>query len=145
LDARRIVEIGTAELIDRSPTCLTFHHYVCSQRDMPADGVAVHRLSSEFLAGKPWFAAIADEFLAFVGGAPHVAHNAGFDIAFLNAELKRTARAPIAAGRVVDTLVLSRRKHRCGHNALDDLRVRSCRRKQERCSTQSYWLRSMSS
>jgi DNA polymerase III subunit epsilon len=67
------------------------------------------------------FGAVADEFLAFVGDAPLVADNAGFDIAFLIAELKRAAKPPIATERVVDTLVLARRKHPGGHNTLDDL------------------------
>jgi DNA polymerase III subunit epsilon len=87
---------------------------------MPADAVAVHGLTAEFLADKPLSGDVADEFLAFVGDAPLVAHNAGFDIAFLNAELKRAGRAAIATERVIDTLVLVRRKH-AGHNTLDDL------------------------
>jgi DNA polymerase III subunit epsilon len=62
-------------------------------------------LTAEFLADKPLFADVADELLAFVGDAPLVAHDAGFDVAFLNAELKRAAKPPIAAERVVDTLV----------------------------------------
>jgi DNA polymerase III subunit epsilon len=73
------------------------------------------------LADKPLFAAVADELLAFVGDAPLVAHNAGFDIVFLNAELKRAGKPRIAIERVVDTLVLARRKHPGGHNTLDDL------------------------
>jgi DNA polymerase III subunit epsilon len=72
------------------------------------------------LGDRPLFAAVADEFLAFVGDAPLVAHNAGFDIAFLNAELKRIAKPVIATERVIDTLVLARRKH-AGNNTLDDL------------------------
>jgi DNA polymerase III epsilon subunit family exonuclease len=75
------------ELINRSPTRKTFHCYLCPERAVPADALAVHGLSAEFLADKPLFAAVADEFLAFVGDVPLVAHNAGFDIAFLNAEL----------------------------------------------------------
>jgi DNA polymerase III subunit epsilon len=78
-------------------------------------------ITSEFLADKPLFAAVADEFLAFVGDAPLVAHNAGFDIAFINAELTRVAKPPIAIERVVDTLTLARRKHQAEHNTLDDL------------------------
>jgi DNA polymerase III subunit epsilon len=66
---------------------------------MTADAVAVHGLTAEFLADKPLFADVADEFLAFAGDAPLVAHNAGFDIDFLNAELKRGGRAPIATER----------------------------------------------
>jgi DNA polymerase-3 subunit epsilon len=88
---------------------------------MPADALAVHGLAAEFLADKPPFDYVADELLAFLGDAPLVAHNAGFDIAFLNAELKRAGRPPIATERVVDTLVLARRKHPGGHNTLDDL------------------------
>ena len=80
----------------------------------------MHRLSEEFLANKPLFGAVADEFLAFVDDAPLVAHNADFDIAFLNAELKRAGRAPIATERVVDALVLARRQH-AGGPTLDDL------------------------
>jgi len=63
----------------------------------------VHGLSAEFLADKPLFAAIVDEFLAFICDAPLMAHNAGFDIAFLNAELKRAHKPPIASERVIDT------------------------------------------
>ena len=91
---------------------------------MPADAVAVHGLTAEFLTDKSLFGAIADELLAFVGDAPLVAHNAGFDIAFLNAELKRAAQPPIATERAVDTVVLARRKHRGGDNTLDDLCAR---------------------
>jgi DNA polymerase III subunit epsilon len=121
LNGDRIVEIGAVELIDRSPAGQTFHCCLCPERAVPADAVAVHGLTAEFLADKPLFADVADEFLAFVGDAPLVAHNAGFDIAFLNAELKRVAKPPIVIERVVDTLVLARRKHPGGHNTLDAL------------------------
>jgi DNA polymerase III subunit epsilon len=77
-----VVEIGTAELIDRSPTGKTFLRYLCPQHDIPAAAVAVHGLTAKFLADKPLFDHMPDEFLAFVGDAPLVAHNASFDIAF---------------------------------------------------------------
>ena len=121
LGGHRVVEIGAVELLDHAPTGRTFHSCVCPQRTVPADAVAVHGLTAEFLADKPLFDHVADEFLAFIGDAPLVAHNAGFDIVFLNAELKRAAKPPIATERVVDTLVLARRKHPGGHNTLDDL------------------------
>jgi DNA polymerase III subunit epsilon len=123
LGGHRIVEIGAVELVDHSPTGRTFHRYLYPQRAMPADAVAVHGLTAEFLADKPLFGDVAEEFLAFVGEAPLVAHNADFDIAFLNAELKRAAKPPIATERVIDTLVLARRKH-AGSLTLDDLCTR---------------------
>jgi DNA polymerase-3 subunit epsilon len=121
LDGHRIVEIGAVELVDGRPSGNTFHRYLCPERSVPADALAVHGLSAEFLADKPVFGAVADDFLAFVGHVPLVAHNAGFDIAFLNAELKAAGKPPIAPERVVGSLVLARRKHPGGHNALDDL------------------------
>jgi DNA polymerase III subunit epsilon len=69
LDGHRVVEIGAVELINRSPTGRTFHRYVCPERSMPADALAVHGLTAEFLADKPPFDHVADEFLAFVGDA----------------------------------------------------------------------------
>jgi DNA polymerase III subunit epsilon len=120
LNGDRIVEIGAVEVFDRAPTGNTFHCYLCPQRAVPADAVAVHGLTAEFFADKPLFADVADELLAFIGDAPLVAHNAGFDVAFLNAELKRASKPPIATERVIDTLVLARRKH-AGGRTLDDL------------------------
>ena len=80
-------------------------------------------MTAEFLADKPPFDHVADDFLAFVGDAPLLARNAGFDIAFLNAELKHAGKPPIATERVIDTLVLARRGH-AGGLALDDLCAR---------------------
>jgi DNA polymerase III subunit epsilon len=92
LSGHRVVEIGAVELVEHAPTGRTFHCYLNPERAVPADAVAVHGLTAEFLADKPPFDYVADEFLAFVGDAPLVAHNAGFDIAFLNAELTRVAK-----------------------------------------------------
>jgi DNA polymerase-3 subunit epsilon len=124
LDAKgadRIIEIGCVELLNRIPTGREFHRYVNPERDVPAEVVAVHGLTREFLADKPLFADIAAEFLEFIGDDPLVIHNAAFDTGFLNAELARLRKPKLAASRVVDTLELARRKHPAGPNSLDAL------------------------
>jgi DNA polymerase-3 subunit epsilon len=103
------------------PTGQSFHRYINPQRDMPAEAFSVHGLSSEFLADKPLFAQVVDEFLEFLADAPLVIHNASFDIGFINAELDRVKRPAIARERLVDTLLLARRKHPGVSNRLDDL------------------------
>ncbi len=120
----RLVELGCIELLNRIPTGAVFHAYLNPERDMPAEAFAIHGLATDFLKDKPRFSDIADDFLAFIGDAPLVIHNAGFDHGFLNAELKRLARALIARERLVDTLLLARRKHPAGPNRLDDLCAR---------------------
>jgi DNA polymerase III subunit epsilon len=117
----RLVEVGCIELINRMPTGATFHRYFNPEREMSAEAFAVHGLSTEFLADKPFFAEAVEEFLAFIGDAPLVIHNASFDISFINAELDRLKRAPISRERLVDTLLLARRKHPGVSNRLDDL------------------------
>jgi DNA polymerase III subunit epsilon len=120
----RLVELGCIELLNRIPTGSTFHAYLNPDRDMPPEAFAVHGLSSDFLKGQKRFIEVVDEFLAFIGDAPLVIHNAGFDHSFLCAELKRAERALIARERLVDTLLLARRKHPAGPNRLDDLCAR---------------------
>jgi DNA polymerase III subunit epsilon len=120
----RLVEIGCVELINRIPSGQTFHRYVNPERDMPAEAFAVHGLSAEFLKEKPLFAEIAMEFIAFIADAPLVIHNAAFDFTFLNAELERVGLPTLARERLVDTLMLARRKHAGSPNRLDDLCVR---------------------
>jgi len=117
----RLVEVGCVELLNRIPTGATFHYYINPERDMPGEAFAIHGLSVEFLRDKPRFVEIADEFLAFIGDAPLVIHNAGFDHGFLCAELKRVERALIARDRLVDTLMLARRKLAAGPYNLDAL------------------------
>jgi DNA polymerase-3 subunit epsilon len=117
----RLVEIGCIEIFNRMPTGQTFHRHLNPEREMSAEAYAVHGLSSDFLAGKPLFADVVEEFLEFIGDAPLVIHNASFDIGFLNAELERIKRPPIARERLVDTLLLARRKHPGVSNRLDDL------------------------
>lgn len=127
LDARedRIIEIGGIELVNRFPTGRTFHAYVNpGGRAIHPDALAVHGIGHDQLADKPLFHAIAEEFLAFVEGAHLVAHNAGFDVAFVNAEFSRLGHPLIHSERVIDTLALARRRHPMGPNSLDAL----CRR-----------------
>jgi len=120
----RLVELGCIELFNSLPTGETFHRYIDPERDMPAEAFRVHGLSREFLTGKPKFAEIAEEFLAFIGDAKLVIHNAEFDMKFLNAELKRAGLAPLTFERVIDTLSLARRKHPGAPNSLDALCAR---------------------
>src|SRR6476620_3263595 len=121
IQGHRIVELGCIELLNRIPTGSTFHAYLNPDRDMPAEAFAVHGLSTEFLKQHKRFIEVADEFLAFIGDAPLVIHNAGFDHGFLCAELKRVERALIARDRLVDTLMLARRKLAAGPYNLDAL------------------------
>ena len=120
----RLVEIGCIELVNRFPTGNTFHRYLNPERDMPESAFKVHGLGVDFLKDKPRFADVADELVAFLGDAPLVAHNALFDLGFLNAELERAGRAGVSRERLVDTLMLARRKYPGGSNRLDDLCLR---------------------
>ena len=107
----RLVEIGCIEIIDYVKTGKTFHVYTNPERDMPDAAFQVHKLSTEFLSTKPIFKDIADDFLNFIGeDSKLVAHNAVFDIAFINMELSRIGKPVINQERVVDTLKLSRKK-----------------------------------
>jgi DNA polymerase-3 subunit epsilon len=117
----RLVEIGCIELVNRIPSGVAFHRYINPERDIPAEAVAIHGIDNERVKNERVFAEIADELLDFLGDAPLVAHNALFDLGFLNAELERAGRALVARERVVDTLLLARRKHPGGPNRLDDL------------------------
>jgi DNA polymerase-3 subunit epsilon len=124
LDGHRLVEVGCVELVNRIPSGQTFHAYFNPQRSMPAEAFAVHGLSEEFLKDKLFFAEVADDLITFLGDAPLVIHNAAFDLGFLNAELDRAGRPLMARERMVDTLLIARRKHPGGSNRLDDLCVR---------------------
>src|SRR5271167_1827411 len=124
LDGHRLVEVGCVELVNRIPSGQTFHAYFNPQRGMPAEAFAVHGLSEEFLKDKAFFAEMADDLIAFLGDAPLVIHNAAFDLGFLNAELERAGKPLIARERMVDTLLIARRKHPGASNRLDDLCAR---------------------
>ncbi|MDJ0643253.1 MAG: DNA polymerase III subunit epsilon [Erythrobacter sp.] len=120
----RMVEIGCVEMVGRVETGNTFHAYYNPERDMPAAAEAVHGLSISFLETKQLFSEGVDELLEFLGDSPLVAHNAGFDFSFLNAELERIGREPISFDRMVDTVAIARKKHPGAKLSLDALCTR---------------------
>ena len=133
----RIIEIGCVELLNRRPTGNTFHRYLNPERDSAQGALEVHGLTTEFLADKPFFAAVVlallistlkfvdvvDAFCDFVAGAEVIIHNAAFDVAFLDEELARLARPAFSehCGSVVDTLAMARELHPGKRNSLDAL------------------------
>jgi DNA polymerase-3 subunit epsilon len=119
----RMVEIACVELQDFLPTGRSFHVYIDPERDMPPEAEKVHGLSAAFLKGKPKFAdqAVAEAFVAFVGDAFLIAHNAGFDRNFVNFELERCGRAIIPEARWIDTLALAQKRFPGMYNSLDAL------------------------
>jgi DNA polymerase-3 subunit epsilon len=124
MNGDRVVEIGAIELINSIPTGHSYHQYINPGRSMPPDAFRVHGLSDEFLRDKPPFADIADAFVAFWAGDRLIAHNASFDVAFLNSELDRCGHRPSAPDVVVDTLAIARRKHAGAPASLDALCAR---------------------
>jgi DNA polymerase III subunit epsilon len=117
----RLVEIGCIEMLDRFPTGRIFHKYINPERDMPLEAFNVHGLSSDFLKDQPLFAEIADELWEFLDGAQLVAHNASFDMGFINAEFARTKKPQFGMDNVIDTVMLARRKFPGARVSLDQL------------------------
>ncbi len=120
----RIVEIGAVELVGHMPTGNHYHQYINPQRDMPTEAFQVHGISEEFLRDKPVFAAVAQDFLDFIGDAKLVIHNAAFDMKFLNAELQWVNKPLIPDDRAIDTVAMARKKFPGSPASLDAL----CRR-----------------
>lgn len=120
-EGHRLVEIGCLELVNLIPTGRTFHKYLNPERDVPPDAARVHGLTTEFLADKPKFAEVVEEFLEFIADAPLVIHNATFDMSFINAELLWSGRKPLPKTRAVDTLTMARQKFPGSPASLDAL------------------------
>lgn len=120
----RIVEIGCIEVLNLVPSGKQLHLYINPEREVPAEAVAVHGITTEFLKDKPLFIDIAEELVEFIGEAPIVAHNAPFDIKFINWELSRCGYKPYEDAQVVDTLPMARRQAPGAPATLDAL----CRR-----------------
>jgi DNA polymerase-3 subunit epsilon len=117
----RLIEIGCIEIEDLLPTGRTFHKLIHPERRIDADAIRVHGITDEMVRGQPLFASICDDLLAFIGDAPIVAHNAGFDRGFVNAELERAGRAPLPETSWIDTLSLAQKRFPGMHNSLDSL------------------------
>lgn len=123
-DGDRMVEIGCIEMIDRIETGVTFHCYFNPQRDMPIEAEQVHGLSAQFLSDKPLFSDMAEELLEFIGDAKLIAHNAMFDMRFLNCELGLCERAHVPLDRMIDTAAMARAKFPGAPASLDALCTR---------------------
>lgn len=120
----RLVEIGCVELVDKELTGRFFHHYLNPEREVPEAAFKIHGLSTDFLKDQPKFKEIADGFLGFIGDSGLIAHNASFDIGFINSELGRIERSPLSLDRMIDTLFMARKRHPNVPNNLDDLCIR---------------------
>lgn len=123
-EGHRIVEIAALELENHLPTGRTWHQYLNPDRPMPPEAFEVHGLSDEFLRDKPRFSALAADFLAFIGEAKLVIHNASFDMRFLNAELTALGHRRLPDDQAIDTLIIARNRFPGAPASLDAL----CRR-----------------
>jgi len=123
-DGHRIIEIACVELESHLPTGRTFYTLIQPERDVPEEALRVHGLSADKLAEAPLFADISDDFIAFIGDAPLVIHNAEFDLKFLNAEFSRLGGPALGSSRGIDTLALAKRRFPGARHSLDEL----CRR-----------------
>ena len=124
LTGDRVIEVAAVELVNLLPTGATFHRLVDPERDIPAEATRVHGFTNGDLAGKPKFAEVAEDMLAFLGDAPIIAHNAPFDFGFLDAELMRCGRPALPRARMIDSLALAKERYPGMPNSLDAL----CRR-----------------
>lgn len=123
-DGHRLVEIGCVEIVNRCETGRTFHAYINPERGMPAEAEAVHGLSATFLSDKPRFHEVVQDLIEFLGDAPLVAHNANFDMAFLNWELANCGFEAVCMSRMIDTLAIARTRHPGAKHSLDALCTR---------------------
>ena len=120
-DGHKIIEIACFELINKVKTGKVFHSFVNPRRDVPHEAFRIHGIATEFLKDKPTFDLVADKFLDFIGDDVLVIHNASFDIKFLNFELNILRKKPLEMSRVIDSLMLARKKFPGGQNSLDAL------------------------
>ena len=121
LKGHRVVEIGCVELINHMPTGQTWHAYLNPERDVPTEAAMVHGLTDDFLADKPVFAEIVEDFRTFIADTPLIIHNAAFDMGFLNEELRRAGFPKMPMDRALDTVLMARKKFPGAPASLDAL------------------------
>lgn len=122
-EGHRIIEIGCVEVVERELTGRNYHVYINPEREVEAEAITVHGITNEFLADKPKFAEVAEEFFEFIKGAELVIHNAAFDVGFMDAEFSRLKPVRKTADHcgIVDSLAIARAKHPGQKNSLDAL------------------------
>lgn len=122
-EGHRIIEIGCVEVIERELTGRNYHVYVNPEREVEAEAITIHGITNEFLADKPKFHEIADDFFEFIKGAELVIHNAAFDVGFMDSEFARLKPVRKTADHcgIVDSLAIARAKHPGQKNSLDAL------------------------
>ena len=124
LQGDRIIEVAAIELVNLLPTGALFHRVIDPERDIPAEATRIHGFTNADLAGKPRFASILTDLVAFLGDAPIIAHNAPFDFGFLDSEFRRCGAPQLDRGRMIDSLVMAKQRFPGMPNSLDAL----CRR-----------------
>ena len=122
-EGHRIIEIGCVEVVERELTGRNYHVYINPEREVEAEAISVHGITNEFLADKPKFSEVADEFFEFIKGAELVIHNAAFDVGFMDSEFARVKPVRKTADHcgIVDSLAIARAKHPGQKNNLDAL------------------------
>ena len=120
-DGHRIVEIGIIELENHVPTGSYFHYYLNPERISEKKAQEVHGLTNDFLKDKPKFSDIAEEFIQYLSDSKIIIHNASFDVGFINAELDRCNMKKLNENRIIDTLVLAKKKFLGQSVSLDSL------------------------
>ena len=123
-NGHKIIEIGALEIINLVPSGRTLHLYINPERDIDEEAIKIHGITQEFISNKPTFKQIAQEFLDFIKNGQLVIHNASFDLAFLNSELRQSGFQTISEDKVIDTLKIARQKFPGAQASLDAL----CRR-----------------
>ncbi len=119
-EGHRVIEIGCIELNSKEVGA-SYHQYINPSKTLTEDNIKIHGITNEHLIGKPFFDEIADDFLTFIEDSSIIAHNASFDVGFLNFELEKLSKPKIAKERVIDTIKIARQRFPGQQVSLDAL------------------------